>query len=519
MEVISKVIMKYISTRSNSEPISMIEAIKSGMVPQGGLFVPEKIPEVSQKQLSNWVNLPYAELARNIFNLFLADDFSEEEISQIVQQVYRKENFETEEITPIVQIDDHLFILELFHGPTGAFKDIALQMLPLIISLIVKKLNVSNQILILVATSGDTGKAALEGFKNIPGFQVIVYYPFKKVSKIQELQMLTTEGRNTHIISLEGNFDDCQKVVKQILADRDFKTLLKKEGFEFSSANSINWGRLFPQIVYYFYAYFFLLRKNLIQTGEKINFVVPTGNFGNILAAWYAGEIGVPIERLICASNINKVLTDFFNTGIYDINRHFVTTISPSMDILISSNLERFLFEFSGRDGEYINKLMLNLQEKGRFSLEKTMKNKMKEIIYASSANELETLYNIKMTYEDYHYLVDPHTAVGIKAFKDYRSLHSHYNTKTIITATASPFKFNKTVLTALLGDSFVNEKNELVLLHKLSEYTELPIPNMLRDLEKEATKKLSIYPIEKARQGLLEKLKVTLDIPSLKCF
>ncbi len=379
-----------------------------------------------------------------------------------------------------------------------------------------KKLSLSNQLLILVATSGDTGKAALEGFKNIPGIQIVVYYPFEKVSKIQELQMLATEGDNTHIIALEGNFDDCQNAVKQIFAAQDFNTLLKKEGFEFSSANSINWGRLFPQIVYYFSAYLTLLRNKYIHDKEKINFVVPTGNFGNILAAWYAGEMGLSIERLICASNINKVLTDFFNTGVYDVNRPFFSTISPSMDILISSNLERFLFETSGRDGKLIVKLMKELQDKGKFVLEESMKNKMSDIIFAGYADEAETLNIIKSAYQRYNYLFDPHTAVGVKVYNDYKNLNTK-NIKTVITATATPFKFSKAVLSALLGENSINNKDEFVLLQELSEYTKLPIPKMLQDLDKKAIKKLLLYPKDKARRDLLEILKIDSVTTTLK--
>ncbi len=500
--------MKYIGTRDNIKAISAIEAIKWGMVPQGGLFIPERIPTISQKQLHSWINLSYAQLAQHIFQLFLANDFFETETAQIVQQTYHRNNFETEEIAPVIQLDDELFILELFHGPTGAFKDIALQALPWILSSIMKKISISNQLLILVATSGDTGKAALEGFKNIPGIQIVFYYPFEKVSKIQELQMLTTKGDNTHVIALEGNFDDCQNAVKQIFAAQDFNTLLKKEGFEFSSANSINWGRLFPQIVYYFSAYLTFLRNKYIHDKEKINFVVPTGNFGNILAAWYAREMGLPIERLICASNINNILTDFFNTGVYDVNRPFFSTISPSMDILISSNLERFLFETSGRDGKLIVKLMKELQDKGRFVLEESIKNKVDDIIFAGYANEEETLNTIKSIYQEYNYLVDPHTAVGVKVYNDYKNLNTK-NIKTVIAATATPFKFSKAVLSALLGENAVNNKEEFVLLQELSEYTKLPIPKMLQDLDKKATKKLSLYPKDKAKQALLELLRI----------
>lgn len=500
--------MKYISTRDNFKAVSSIEAIKMGMVPEGGLFVPEEIPDISREQLSKWVNFSYAQLAEKIFCLFLAEDFSQKEINRIVQQIYNKEHFETEEITPLKQLDDQLFILELFHGPTGAFKDIALQALPLILAEATKKLSISNQILILVATSGDTGKAALEGFKNIPGIQIVVYYPFQKVSKIQELQMLTTEGNNTQVIALEGNFDDCQNAVKQIFADQDFTNFLKEKGFEFSSANSINWGRLFPQIVYYFYAYLSLLRKNQIQGKEKINFVVPTGNFGNILAAWYAKEMGLPIARLICASNSNKVLTDFFHSGVYDVNRPLVTTISPSMDILISSNLERFLFEISDHEGKYMARMMQNLHKEGKFSLAQTWNNRIQEIIFAGYATEEETSATIKSVYHDYHYLVDPHTAVGIKVYNDYQNT-SKSKTKTVLDATATPFKFNQAVLASLLGGNFVDNKDELILLQKLSEYTGLSIPSMLQDLGKKPIKNQLICPKDRAKESLLEVLKI----------
>ena len=500
--------MKYIGTRDNIKAVSTIEAIKLGMVPGGGLFIPERIPAISQKRLHSWINLSYAQLAQHIFQLFLANDFSDTETARIVQQTCHRNNFKTEEIAPLVQLDDELFILELFHGPTGAFKDIALQALPHILSLIMKKLSLSNQLLILVATSGDTGKAALEGFKNIPGIRVVVYYPYEKVSKIQELQMLTTEGDNTHVIALEGNFDDCQNAVKQIFAAQAFNVFLNKQGFELSSANSINWGRLFPQIVYYFSTYLTLLRNKYIRIEEKINFVVPTGNFGNILAAWYAREMGLPIEKLICASNINKVLTDFLNTGVYDVNRPFFSTISPSMDILVSSNLERFLFEISGRDGKLIAKLMKGLQDKGRFGLEETLKNKMSDIIFAGYANEAETLNTIKSAYKRHNYLVDPHTAVGVKVYNDYKNLNTK-NIKTVIAGAATPFKFSKAVLSALLGENSVNNKEEFVLLQELSEYAKLPIPKMLQDLDKKATKKLSLYPKDKAKQALLELLRI----------
>src|SRR6056297_1525394 len=439
--------MKYISTRGNIRPVSSVEAIKMGMVPRGGLFV-------------------------------------------------------SEEITPLKQLDDQLFIMELFHGPTGAFKDIALQVLPRILSGALEKLSIKNQMLILVATSGDTGKAALEGFKNVPGTQIIVYYPFQKVSKIQELQMLTTEGNNTHVIAIKGNFDDCQNAVKEIFSDQRFSRYLYEEGFEFSSANSINWGRLFPQIVYYFYSYLSLLKKKQILSNEKINFTVPTVNFGNILAACYARRMGLPIDKLICASNINKVLTDFFQKGIYDRNRPLVSTISPSMDILISSNLERFLFEISEHQEKAIDYWMKDLQEKGQFKLDGNIKEKMEEIIFAGYASEEDTLKTIKTVYHEYNYLVDPHTAVVVKVFCDYRNIMGK-KTKTVVDATASPFKFNRSVLAALSGKEYIQNIDELYLLEELSRQTGLSVPEMLQDLGNKKIRHHLVYDKEDAQKSL----------------
>ena len=500
--------MKYISTRGNTRPISSVEATKMGMVPAGGLFVPEEIPSISIQQLEQWKDLSYSELATNIFSFFLENDFSENEISSITRNAYNSENFDSNEITPLKQLDDQLYIMELFHGPTGAFKDIALQALPHILSGALEKLSITNQLIILVATSGDTGKAALEGFKDVPGTRIIVYYPFQMVSKIQELQMLTTEGNNTHVVSVRGNFDDCQNAVKDIFTDKQFSDYLLEEGYEFSSANSINWGRLFPQIVYYFYAYLSLLKKKKIQLAEKINFTVPTGNFGNILAAWYARKMGLPVEKLICASNINKVLTDFFQNGIYDRNRHLISTISPSMDILISSNLERFLFEISDHNEAAINYWMRNLQEKGNFKLEKTLKNKMEEIVFAGYASEKETMNTIKKVYNQYQYLIDPHTAVGVKVFNDYKVLVQD-NTKTVVDATASPFKFNQSVFTALSGENNVKNMDELVLLQELSKYSGSPIPANLQELTTKKIRHNLVYDKKDIRKSLQDILKI----------
>jgi threonine synthase len=500
--------MKYISTRGNTHPVSSVEAIKMGMVPQGGLFVPEEIPIISIQQLDQWKDLSYPQLANHIFSLFLKDNFSANEISAIIRNAYNCKNFDSDEITPLKQLDNQLYILELFHGPTSAFKDIALQALPHILSGALEKLSITNQLLILVATSGDTGKAALEGFKDVPGTQIVVYYPFQKVSKIQELQMLTTEGNNTHVIAIKGNFDDCQNAVKEIFSDNLFCHYLLEEGYEFSSANSINWGRLFPQIAYYFYAYLSLLKKRQIQISEKINFTVPTGNFGNILAAWYARQMGLPVNKLICASNINKVLTDFFQDGVYDSNRTLVPTISPSMDILISSNLERFLFEITDHNEDAIHYWMKDLQKKGSFKLEKNLKNKMKEIIFAGYANEEETKNTIKRVYDEYHYLLDPHTAVGVKVFNEFQNQYKDH-TKTVIDATASPFKFNQSVLAALTSKTNVNKKDELILLQELSKYSGLPVPANLRNLDSKEIRHNLVYDKKEVQRSLQDILKI----------
>ncbi len=500
--------MKYISTRGNIAPKSSLEAIRMGMVSKGGLFVPEKIPFIPMVKINSWKLLSYSQLASNIFNFFLNDNFTKNEVNNLVKKVYNKNIFQTEEITPLKKLTEKLYILELFHGPTGAFKDIALQALPLLLSESIKKLNIKNKLLILVATSGDTGKAALEGFKNIPGIEIIVYYPFQKVSKIQELQMLTTDGNNTHVVALKGNFDDCQNAVKEIFADYQFCRYLEKNSFEFSSANSINWGRLFPQIVYYFYAYASLLKNNEIKCGEKINISVPTGNFGNILAAWYANQMGLPVNKLICASNINNVLTDFFQTGTYNRNRPLISTSSPSMDILISSNLERFLFEITGHDHKQITFWMNELQDKGQFELTKNIKEKIKQKIFAGFADEKQTLNTIKKVFEDYNYLVDPHTAVGIKVFFDFQK-SCETTGKTIVAATASPFKFNQSVLLALNKQENDLNKNEFNLLQELGKLSGLTIPINLSNLENKKIIHNLIYEKTDAKKSLLDILNI----------
>jgi threonine synthase len=355
--------------------------------------------------------------------------------------------------------------------------------MPYFLSLALAKAGVKRETAILVATSGDTGKAALEGFKNVPGTKIIVFYPYGGVSRVQELQMTTTDGLNTYAVAVRGNFDDCQSSVKEIFADEEFKKALAGKGYELSSANSINWGRLLPQVVYYFRAYLDLLERKEILPGERLNFVVPTGNFGNILAGWYAGRIGLPVHKLICASNENKVLTDFFQTGLYDRNREFKQTISPSMDILISSNLERFLFEIASRDAEKIKRWMAALKERGRFEVDAETRQAMAQFIAPGFASEEETMSAIREVFESAGYLLDPHTAVGFKVYRKYLAATGD-GTKTVICATASPFKFSSSVLQAIKGKDFLGGKDEFAVLRELSRLSGSPVHPGLRNLE-----------------------------------
>ncbi len=475
----------YISTRGNYNTVSSSEAIKLGMVPSGGLFVPYKLPLFPLKQLLSMQGCSYQELALYLFDLFL-EDYPAEEISSCVYKAYNQYNFHHRDIVPLQRLRSGGYIMELWHGPTAAFKDIALQIMPLFLSHALQRLEVEREMVILVATSGDTGKAALEGFKNVPGTKIIVFYPCGGVSKLQELQMLTTDGPNTFVVGIEGNFDDCQSAVKEIFGDCSYNKELASIGYELSSANSINWGRLLPQIVYYFWAYLSLFEKGQIAAGEKINFVVPTGNFGNILAGWYAWSMGLPVNRLLCASNSNNVLTDFFGSGFYDRNRGFIKTRSPSMDILISSNLERFLFEAAARDAEKISSWMIDLQKKGCFQVDgKTLAN-MQNYIYADFADEADTLETIRETYFSEGYPLDPHSAVGMNVYKKYRHLTGD-ETKTVIAATASPFKFGESVLEALKGREFLAGKDEFQLLEELGRVINLTIHPGLKDLDKKS--------------------------------
>jgi threonine synthase len=473
----------YISTRGNYDPVSASKAINLGMVPAGGLFVPEEIPLLSEEEILSMKGLSYQEVAQKIISLYL-DDFQEKEIKECVTKAYNSANFYHPLIAPVVKLKENTYILELWHGPTAAFKDMALQILPFFLVKSIRKIGSNKETVILVATSGDTGKAALEGFKNVEGIKIIVFYPYQGVSKIQELQMSTTDGNNTYVVAVKGNFDDCQGAVKEIFGNREFNQLLAEKGYDLSSANSINWGRLLPQIVYYFTAYLNLLQQGEISAGEKINYVVPTGNFGNILAAWYAYKMGLPVNKLICASNENKVLTDFFHTGIYNKNREFKQTNSPSMDILVSSNLERFLFEITGHNSTRIKEWMEKLNKTGEFQIDNLTKTEIDKIIYADFASEKETLTTIKKVFSDFGYALDPHTAVAVKVYENYKASQGD-NTKTIIDATASPFKFNTTVLEAIQGSESITNQDEFLLLEKLSRIIDKPIHPALKDLDK----------------------------------
>lgn len=465
----------YESTRGNYDNQTGMQAIALGMVPTGGLFVPKIRPIIDWKEIEG---LSYPELAKSIFKKYLPD-FSEELLDKAVS-IYRDGVFDSDNPAPLKEVG-RMGILELWHGPTAAFKDMALQVLPYLLGESIKTLSKTEKVLILVATSGDTGKAALEGFKDVPGTEIIVFYPEGGVSVVQERQMTTTQGRNTHIVSVKGNFDECQSAVKDIFASIDLREKFENQNIAFSSANSINWGRLLPQIVYYVWAYQQAIKAGKVLLGQPMNIVVPTGNFGNILAAYYAKEMGVPIKELICASNQNKVLVDFFDQGIYDRNRPFYLTSSPSMDILISSNFERFLYDMSGKDAEKIQSWFVELQENGRFKVDSdTLENAQRQV-KAGWADEEAVLGVIKEIYEDYAYVLDPHTAVAVKVYQDFLQ-QTGDNTYTIIVSTASPFKFSKTVLKGI-APSKVSE-NEWNNLAELSRTTDWNIPEGLKELK-----------------------------------
>lgn len=472
--------MKYVSTRGNIEPQTGAAAIRSGMVQGGGLFVPAEIPAFPYS-LDELKAMDYQQLAEKVLALYLTD-FSQADIKKIVKESYNEENFHHPDVAPLVSIAEKMNILELWHGPTAAFKDMALQIMP---RLLVKSVEIeggSSEVDILVATSGDTGKAALEGFKDVDGIKVIVFYPHNGVSRAQYLQMATTDGSNTSVVAVKGNFDDCQTGVKEIFGDDAFAARLAAQGKEFSSANSINWGRLLPQIIYYFWSYGELLRQGRLQAGEKFNVVVPTGNFGNILAGYYAYLMGLPVNRFVCASNSNKVLADVLATGTYDSRRDFVKTTSPSMDILVSSNFERFVYAMSGGNGKLIADCFDALKKDGVYNVPADVKAKWDEIICGGYAKEEDVKATIGRIFKENGYTLDPHTAVAVKVYEDYAAANNDDH-QVVVVSTASPFKFGRAVLEAITGEA-VKTDSESEVLNKLAEVSGNEVHFALKDVE-----------------------------------
>ncbi|MDO4417966.1 MAG: threonine synthase [Eubacteriales bacterium] len=465
----------YKSTRSDGAPIPASRAILMGLAEDGGLFVPTQIPALD-RSLSDLAKMDYRGVAYEVMKLMLTD-FTEEELKGCIANAYGS-NFDTESIVPLHRADGAYF-LELFHGPTIAFKDMALQILPHLMTTSAKKNHEDKEIVILTATSGDTGKAAMAGFADVEGTRIMVFYPKDGVSSIQERQMLTQKGGNTRVVGIRGNFDDAQNAVKEIFGDSALRAEMAQKGFAFSSANSINIGRLVPQIVYYVFAYTRLLKEGVISDGDKVNFVVPTGNFGNILAAYYAAKMGLPVGKLVCASNSNKVLYDFFTTGTYDKNREFILTSSPSMDILISSNLERLIYHISGNSAEKTAALMQDLREKGAYAITEEMRGGL-DLFAGGYATEEETAGAIRRVYEKDSYVIDPHTAVAADVYDKYRA-QTGDGTPAVIASTASPFKFENSVMQALGEPS---DLPDLELADRLSEKAGVPVPeavNVLR--------------------------------------
>lgn len=465
----------YKSTRDSRLRVKASEAILKGLAPDGGLFVPEKLP-VLDVRMEELKNMSYQETAYAVMKQFLTD-FTEEELKDCIARAYDAK-FDTEEIAPLAKVDGSYY-LELFHGATIAFKDMALSILPHLMTVSAKKNQVENEIVILTATSGDTGKAALAGFADVKGTRIIVFYPKNGVSKVQELQMVTQKGSNVDVAAIRGNFDDAQNGVKAIFEDREFAQELADKGYQLSSANSINIGRLVPQVAYYVYAYAKLLANEEIEDGEEINVAVPTGNFGNILAAYYAKQMGVPIAKLICASNENKVLFDFFETGTYDKNREFVLTSSPSMDILISSNLERLIYLIAGEDSERTKALMAGLKDGGSYGITDDMRQRLADFA-AGYATEEETAGCIRSVCEKTGYVMDTHTAVAAHVCGQYRS-KSKDTRKCVVASTASPYKFVKSVMTAI--DDKYKPEDEFTLLEELRKVSGVDMPQAIRDI------------------------------------
>ena len=465
----------YRSTRGNAETVTASQAILKGLADDGGLFVPERIPALDV-DMDTLAGMTYQEVAYEVMSRFLTD-FTKEELQTCIARAY-DEKFDTDEIAPLHQADGAYF-LELFHGATIAFKDMALSILPHLMTTAARKNQVHNDIVILTATSGDTGKAALAGFADVPGTRIIVFYPKDGVSPIQEKQMVTQKGENTFVVAIRGNFDDAQTGVKKMFSDEELSRKLDQAGYQFSSANSINIGRLVPQVVYYVYAYATLYKQGKIGRDEKINVTVPTGNFGNILAAYYAKQMGLPIDMLLCASNENKVLYDFFKSGTYDRNREFILTSSPSMDILISSNLERLIYHLTGDDADQNRAFMESLSREGRYAITPEMKEQLSDF-YGNYASEEETAAVIADIYRKDGYVIDTHTAVAADVYRKYRKERDN-GRKTVIASTASPFKFTRSVMKAI--DSGCDDLTDFQLVDRLSELSQVKVPKAIEEI------------------------------------
>ena len=465
----------YKSTRDAEKTVTASQAILKGLADDGGLFVPVSIPKLPVS-LGELKEMTYQEIAYTVMKEFLTD-FTEEELKSCIAKAYDSK-FDTEEIAPLAKVED-AYYLELFHGATIAFKDMALSILPHLLTTSAKKNQVKNEIVILTATSGDTGKAALAGFADVEGTKIIVFYPKNGVSRVQELQMVTQKGDNTSVVAIHGNFDNAQSGVKAMFENKELEKELNEAGYQFSSANSINIGRLVPQVVYYVYAYAKLLQNEEIAEDEEINVVVPTGNFGNILAAYYAKNMGIPIAKLICASNENKVLYDFFQTGTYDRNREFVLTTSPSMDILISSNLERLIYKISGEDARKDTDLMSELKTKGSYAITGEMKANLADFAagYATEEQVAKTIHDI---YEDTGYVMDTHTAVAATVYKAYKE-DSKDDRKTVIASTASPYKFAGSVMSAI--DPKYKGQDDFKLIEELQKVSGTELPNAIKEI------------------------------------
>ncbi len=467
--------MLYVSTRNADEKVTASQAVLKGLAENGGLFVPEQIP-VLEVPVERLKDMSYQETAYEVMKLFLTD-YTEEELKNCIRKAY-DEKFDTSEIAPLVNIQD-TYYLELFHGATIAFKDMALSILPHLLITAARKNQVKNDIVILTATSGDTGKAALAGFADVEGTRIIVFYPKDGVSPIQQKQMVTQKGANTFVVGINGNFDQAQTGVKQMFSDSDLAKEMEVAGYQFSSANSINIGRLVPQIVYYVYAYAKMVKSGAIEDGEPMNVVVPTGNFGNILAAFYAKNMGLPIGKLICASNENKVLYDFFATGTYDKNREFILTSSPSMDILISSNLERLIYRIAGNNAQKNQELMRSLQETGSYTITEEMREQLSSF-YGNYASEDETWTMIREIYQETGYIMDTHTAVAAAVYKKYRAETGDI-ARTVIASTASPYKFTRSVMTAI--DEKYSSRPDFELVDELEALSKVKVPRAIEEI------------------------------------